>query len=97
MTATTMLYGNLADAALGDRRFAQNACERLKAVADKTAALKRRWRRTPVARVLIGLALAVIGLTALVILGETPDRFATATPAIADLEDWLIWGDMQSY
>ena len=82
----TMLYGNLADAALGDLRFAQNVHRRL-----KSAALK------PAPRVLIGLALAVIGLTALAILGDAPDRFTAATPVIADLEDWLIWSDFQSF
>lgn len=94
MTATTMLYGNLADAALGDRRFAEDACERLQAAARKSSALKPFKR---VIRLLIGLALTVIGLTALVILGETPDRFTAATPAIADLEDWLIWGDAKLF
>ncbi len=94
MTETTMLYGNLADAALGDRRFAHDACERFKSVARKSATLKPL---KPATRLLIGLALAVIGLTALVILGDTPDRFTAATPVIADLEDWLIWRDMQSF
>jgi hypothetical protein len=82
----TMLYGNLADAALGELRFAQNVHRRL-----KSAALK------PATRVVIGLALAVIGLTALAILGDAPDRFTAATPVIADLEDWLIWSDFQSF
>ncbi len=81
-----MLYGNLADAALGDLRFSQRTQERL-----KSAALK------PATRMVIGLVLAVIGLTALVVLGEAPDRFAAATPAIADLENWLIWGDFKSF
>ena len=82
----TMLYGNLADAALGDLRFAQNVQQRL-----KSAALK------PATRLLIGLALAVIGLTALVVLGDAPDRFTAATPVIADLENWLVWSDFQSF
>lgn len=94
MTETTMLYGNLADAALGELRFAQNACERLQAVARKSAVLRPL---RPVSRLLIGLALTVIGLAALVILGEAPDRFTAATPAIADLEDWLIWGDARMF
>ena len=81
----TMLYGNLADAALGDLRFSQNLQERV-----KSAALK------PAARMLIGLALAVIGLTALAVLDAAPERFAAATPAITDLEHWLIWGDFRS-
>ena len=81
-----MLYGNLADAALGETRFAQSFQGRVKSVAVK-----------PATRVLIGLALAVIGLTALVVLGEAPDRFTAATPVIADLEDWLIWRDFQSF
>lgn len=85
----TMLYGNLADAALGDLRFAQNVHRRL-----KSAALKPL---KPVPRLLIGLALAVIGLTALVVLGDAPDRFTAATPVIADLEDWLVWRDFQSF
>jgi hypothetical protein len=93
----TMLYGNLADAALGDRRFAQDACQRLKTVAERTAALTPRWRPKPATRLSIGLGLAVIGFSALVILGEAPDRFAAATPAIADLEAWLIWGDLKSF
>ncbi len=81
-----MLYGNLADAALGELRFAQNLQGRL-----KSAALK------PATRMMIGLALAVIGLIALVILGEAPDRFTAATPFMADLENWLIWRDFQSF
>lgn len=89
-----MLYGNLADAALGDRRFAHDACERLKATARKSAAFKPL---KPAPRLLIGLVLAIAGLTALVILGDAPDRFTAATPVIADLEDWLIWRDMQSF
>lgn len=35
--------------------------------------------------------------SALVILGDMPDRFAAASPVIADLEDWLIWRDMQTF
>ena len=81
-----MLYGNLADAALGELRFSQRSRTRLKLVTFK-----------PATRVLIGLALAVIGLTALVVLGEAPDRFTAATPIIADLEDWLVWDDFQSF
>jgi len=94
MADTTMLYGNLADAALGDRRFSQCVHERLKSAARKSAVLKPF---KPATRLLIGLGLAVIGLTALAILGDTPDRFAAATPTIADLEDWLVWGDFQSF
>ena len=82
----TMLYGNLADAALGESRFIQGAQRRL-----KSAALK------PATRMLIGLVLTVIGLTALAVLGDAPDRFAAATPVLADLEDWLIWRDFQSF
>ena len=88
----TMLYGNLADAALGDLRFAQNVHRRL-----KSAALKPLKPLKPVPRLLIGLVLAVIGLTALVVLGDAPDRFTAATPVIADLEDWLVWRDFQSF
>ncbi len=82
----TTLYGNLADAALGERRFAHGVHERLKSVALQ-----------PATRILIGLGLALIGLTALAVLGEAPDRFAAATPLMADLEDWLIWRDLQSF
>jgi hypothetical protein len=82
----TLLYGNLADAALGDLRFAQNFQERV-----KSAALK------PATRVVIGLVLTIIGLAALAILGEAPDRFTGAMPAMADLEHWLIWGDLKSF
>lgn len=81
-----MLYGNLADAALGDLRFAERAHARLKAAA---------WK--PATRMVIGLALAVIGLTALAVLDAAPDRFAAATPITADLEDWLVWGDLKSF
>ena len=59
-----MLYGNLADAALGELRFSERAQAQL-----KSAALK------PATRMVVGLTLAVIGLTALVVLGEAPDRF----------------------
>ena len=85
----TMLYGNLADAALGALRFAERAHSRLKSAARKQA--------KPATRLLIGLALAVIGLTALAVLDAAPDRFAAATPIIADLEDWLVWGDFKSF
>ncbi len=81
-----MLYGNLADVALGDLRFAQRAHARLKSAAFK-----------PATRMVIGLGLAILGLTALVVLGEAPDRFTAATPVIADLEDWLVWGDFKSF
>jgi len=93
MSDTTMIYGNLADAPLGDRRFAPDAGRRLHAAAGKAAALKPQWRPSPAARQVLGLALAVIGLAALAVLGTAPDRFAAATPSIADLEAWLIRGD----
>ncbi len=89
-----MLYGNLADAALGDRRFVASVHGSLKSAALKSADLKPA---KPATRVLIGLALALIGLTALAVLGDAPDRFAAATPVLADLEDWLIWRDFQSF
>ena len=79
----TMLYGNLADAALGERRFVR---EHLKQAAF-----------SPAARLVCAIALAVAGLSALAVLGVAPDRFAEATPMIADLENWLIWGDLQRF
>lgn len=82
-------YGNLADAVLGEERFAQSAYRCWKSVT--------QTRLTPATRMLVGLGLAVIGLTALAILGYVPDRFAAATPLMADLEDWLIWGELRSY
>ena len=85
----TMLYGNLADAALGEERFSRCDQNQLKVVAHK--GLK------PATRVLVGLGLALMGLTALAVLGAAPDRFAAATPVMADLEDWLMWRDLLSY
>ena len=84
----TILYGNLADAALGERRFSLCVHKHLTSVA--------RNRLKPATKMLMGLGLAIIGLTALVILGEAPDRFAAA-PVMADLEDWLMWRDLLSY
>lgn len=78
----TTLYGNLADAALGDLRFSQFTQERRKAAAMK-----------PATRLVFGLVLTIFGVAALAVLGAAPDRFAAATPAIADLEYWLVWGD----
>lgn len=83
------LYGNLADAALGDRRFAQCVRKKIKSVA--------QTRVKPATRMLVGLGLACAGLIALAVLGYAPDRFAAVTPMIADLEDWLMWRDLQSY
>ncbi len=82
----TTLYGNLADAALGELRFSQITQDRLKA-----AALK------PATRMVFGLVLAILGVAALAALDAAPDRFAAATPVMADLEDWLIWRDFQSF
>ena len=82
----TMLYGNLADAALGESRFVHGAQRHL-----KSATLK------PATRILATAVLALVGLTALAVLGEVPDRFMAATPVIADLEDWLIWHDFQAF
>ena len=95
----TMLYGNLADAALGERRFVASAHGSLKSAAQKQVAQKRAALKSvkPATRVLFGLALALIGLAALLVLGDAPDRFAAATPVLADLEHWLIWRDFQSY
>ncbi len=83
------LYGNLVDAALGDRRFAQCVRRKFNAVA--------QTRMKPATRMLVGLGLTCAGLIALAVLGDAPDRFAAATPVIADLEDWLMWRDLQSY
>jgi hypothetical protein len=83
------LYGNLADAALGERRVAQCVREKFKFVA--------QTRVKPATRMLVGLGLTCAGLIALAVLGYAPDRFAAATPVIADLEDWLMWRDLQSF
>ena len=94
-----MLYGNLADAALGERRFVASIHDSLKSATQIRAALKPVALKSlkPATRLLFGLALALIGLAALFVLGDAPDRFAAATPVLADLEDWLIWRDFQSY
>ena len=85
----TQLYGNLADAALGEQRFSRCVHRHPKTVAHK--------RLKPATRVLLGLGLALMGLAALAVLGAAPDRFAAATPLMADLEDWLMWRDLLSY
>lgn len=82
-------YGNLADAALGERRFAQCVRKKFKSAAQR--------RLKPVTRMLIGLGLTCAGLIVLAVLGYAPDRFATATPMMADLEDWLMWRDLRSF
>lgn len=82
-------YGNLADAVLGERRFARGS-QKCLVSATKTGS-------TPATKMLVGLGLAIAGLTALAVLGYVPDRFAAATPVMADLEDWLIWRDLQSF
>ncbi len=95
----TMLYGNLADTALGERRFVASVHSSLKSAAQIRVAQKRAALKSvkPATRVLFGLGLGFIGLAALVVLGDAPDRFAAATPVLADLEDWLIWRDFQSF
>ena len=85
----TKFYGNLADTALGERRFSRCIHKHLRTVSHR--------RPKQATRVLAGLALAIIGLTALAILGTAPDRFAAAAPVMADLEDWLMWRDLLSY
>ena len=85
----TKFYGNLADAALGEQCFVHRVHHHLKSTAHKPL--------RPATRTMIGLGLALIGLTALAVLAATPDRFAAATPVMADLEDWLMWRDLLSY
>ncbi|NKB48829.1 MAG: hypothetical protein GKS02_05625 [Alphaproteobacteria bacterium] len=84
-----MRHGSLADAVLGERRVSQCIEKRLRSVTRK--------RLKPVTRMLIGLGLTFAGLIALGVLAYAPDRFAAATPIMADLEDWLIWRDLQAY
>lgn len=86
-------YGNLADAALGERRFAHGVHEGMKSAAQKA----QRARVKPATLLLVGLGLAIIGLTALAVLDVVPDRLAAAAPRMADIEDWLIWGELHSY
>ncbi|MFT5180520.1 MAG: hypothetical protein ACI8S3_000394, partial [Alphaproteobacteria bacterium] len=66
-----MHYGNLADAALGERRFAHGVPECMKSAAQKA----KQARVKPATLLLVGLGLAIIGLTALAVLGYVPDRF----------------------
>jgi len=85
----TLFYGNLADAALGEQRFSNCVHDHLKSAV--------QCRQKPETKMLVGLGLAIAGITALVVLGTAPDRFAAAAPAMADLEDWLMWRDLLSY
>ena len=82
MTATNGMYGNLADAALGELRVRKRVSERAKFCA-----------LSPVARLVCGAALAVTALISLSVLLDAPQHIAEATPLISDLEDWLVWGD----
>lgn len=86
MTIHDGLYGNLADTALGEERFKQDARDCVK-----------RAGLSPMACFFWAVALAVISLSALAALGDVPDRIAEATPAIADLENWLVWGDVRRF
>ena len=78
----TMLYGNLADAALGDLRFGGDAQQRLKTSL-----------ASPAARLLAGVLLGAVALASLVILSDAPAHVADALPSLDDLERWLVWGD----
>jgi hypothetical protein len=60
------IYGNLADAALGERRIVQCVRKKFKSAAQR--------RLNPATRMLIGLGLTGAGLIALAVLGYAPDR-----------------------
>lgn len=85
----TRLYGNLADAVLGEARFAGRLPER---------ALEPTPTRPigPATKVIAGLILLLLGLVALAVLVAAPDRFAAATPPLADLQDWRVWHELMS-
>lgn len=85
----TRLYGNLADAVLGDRRYRNSRGD--DALWRKRAALRRRATLRPVVQVTVGLVLLVSGLVAFALLGGAQEHLFARAPGLDDVERWLAW------